>query len=137
MTIASISQGKRLLEAAFQEFISTGIFPAERYMAPEYEQWSDGEKFDYTAFVQYMQALSTRMKQGYSFDHFTVDETVTEGNTFVSRHHLSGKTPLNQPFTLLVLAIFEIQDGKFVRCWELSRMEGGSEVDQSLASTLQ
>ena len=137
MASPATPQGKLLLEAAFQEFFSTGIFPVERCMDPEFQQWSDGEELDYDAFTQHMQALGKRMKQGYSFDSFIVDQTITEGNTFVSRHRVQGKTPEGLPFTVFVLAIFEIRNGKFIRCWELSHTEGGSKVDQSLASTLE
>jgi hypothetical protein len=135
MTESAVPEGKRLLEAAFQEFMATGVMPVERYFAPEYQQWSDGEQLDYQGFVQHMQALSIRKKQGYAFENFIIDETVTEGNTFVSRHRMIGKTPGGQPFTVKVLAIFEIHDGQFTRCWELSHTEGGSDVDKSLAST--
>ena len=135
MTESAVPEGKRLLEAAFQAFIATGVMPVKQYFAPEYQQWADGEQLDYQDFVQHMQALSTRRKQGYVFENFIIDETVTEGNTFVSRHRMIGKTPDGQPFTVKVLALFKIHDGRFTHCWELSHTEGGSEADKSLAST--
>lgn len=134
MTTSSSPQGKQLLETVFQGFVENGVFPIERCFAPEYEQWSDGTVLDYDAFVQHSQALLKRKEQGYSVDSFTLHETVSEGNKIVSRHSLACQTPDGQPFTVNVLALFEIKDNRFVRCWELSHTDSVSESDQSLAS---
>ncbi len=123
MNISSDAQGRHLIESAFQELVSTGEMPVERYFAPEYEQWTDGEKIGYSQFVQQIQALGEMRKQGYGFDSFTLDETVIEGNKIVSRHRLTGKMPNGLHVTRFVLAIFEIHDGRFTRCWELSHTE--------------
>ncbi|QBD76965.1 nuclear transport factor 2 family protein [Ktedonosporobacter rubrisoli] len=126
--------GIQLLEEAFQEFLATGKFTVERYFSPEYEQWSDGARLDYAAFVQHLQALAERKRQGYSFDSFTIHETVVEGDRFVSRHSLSGKDAQGNPFTVFVLALFEVRNGLLARCWELSHMQGGSAADRAFAS---
>jgi hypothetical protein len=136
MSVAAKHPGALKLEAAFQEFLATGVFPVEGYFAPEYQQWADGEQLNYDGFVQHAQALANRIQQGYSFDTFTIHEVVGEGERFVSRHSFTGTNAEGIPFTLLVLALFEMREGRFIRCWELSHVQGGDAVDRSLASTL-
>jgi hypothetical protein len=134
MSVAAKHPGALKLEAAFQEFLATGVLPVEGYFAPEYQQWADGEWLNYDGFVQHVQALAKRVQQGYSFDTFTIHEVVGEGERFVTRHSLTGTNAEGTPFTLLVLALFEMREDRFVRCWELSHMQGRDTADQSLAS---
>ena len=120
MTVSE--QGKQLLEILLQEVVSTGTVPLDRCFAPGYEQWLDGTLFDYDAFVQHAQQLREGTL-GYSFNSYTIYETVTEGNKFVVRYGLTGNYADGRPFNAHVLTLFEIKNGRFVHSWEFNHVE--------------
>lgn len=124
--------GKALLTAAFGEFLETGKMTPQRYFSPEYRQWSDGVELDYAGFCHHLEALSSRVQKGYVMKDFVIEESLSEGDRFVSRHRVMGATPEGRPYRINVIAIFALKDGKFISCNELSHTEG---IESEIAST--
>ena len=102
----------------------------ERWFSPDYQQSVDGKTMDYTQFIQHLEALDTAASS-FKVD---VQETVCEGNRVCTRHHVhvfkkDGSTSLAQ-----VLAVFEVANGKIIRCDELTRLVDGDSEDRDLGS---
>lgn len=106
------------------------VSDVERWFSPDYRQSVDGKTMDYAQFVQHLEALNAAASS-FKID---VQETVCEGNRVCTRHDVhvfkkDGSRALAQ-----VLAIFEVTNGKIVRCDELTRLMDGDIEDRDLGS---
>jgi hypothetical protein len=126
--------GAQLIRAAFDEVLAQGTMTFQNYFTSDYHQWSDGEELDAGEFREHIEALIRRLRTGWRFEDFIIDEEVAEGNKVVTRHRLVGRNAEGKEFTVRVLALFEVTNGRLGRCWELSRTEGAAD-HENLAST--
>jgi predicted SnoaL-like aldol condensation-catalyzing enzyme len=99
------------------------------YFSPNYEQTTAGETMDYQALVAHIKALRDHVD---SIQILPFEETIHEGNKMVIKY-LSRITKKNGLISKsAVIAIFEIQDDKFIRCWELTKIIVGEQQDELL-----
>lgn len=99
------------------------------YFSPNYEQATAGENMDHQALVAHIKALKDHVE---SIQILPFEETIHEGNKMVLKY-LSRITKKNGLLSKsAVIAIFEIQDDKFVRCWELTKIILGEKQDELL-----
>ena len=99
------------------------------YFSPNYEQTTAGENMDYQALVAHIKALRDYVE---SIQILPFEETIHEGNKMVIKY-LARITKKNGLISKsAVIAIFEIQDDKFVRCWELTKIVLGEKQDELL-----
>jgi predicted SnoaL-like aldol condensation-catalyzing enzyme len=101
-----------------------------QYFASNYIQHTDGKTLDYAGFVQHMQALkaSTQSIQ-ISFEHIVADHNQVSTVHIVHAVMKDGSTA-----DFKVIAYFQLQNGKFVYCDELTRLISGSKQDANLGS---
>lgn len=99
------------------------------YFSPNYVQTTGGENIDYQGFVDQIKDLKQHVE---SIQVLPLEETVCEGNRMALRY-LRRVTKKNGLLSnVAVLGIFEIQDDKLVRCWELSKVILGEKEDKAL-----
>lgn len=99
------------------------------YFSPNYEQTTAGERMDYQALVAHIKALRDHVE---SIQILPFEETIHEGNKMVLRY-LSRITKKNGLISKsAVIAIFEIQNDKFIGCWELAKIILGEKQDELL-----
>ena len=99
------------------------------YFSPNYEQTTAGENMDYQALVAHIKALRDHVE---SIQILPFEETIHEGNKMVLKYlsRITKKNGLTSKSA--VIAIFEIQDDKFIRCWELTKIILGEKQDELL-----
>jgi len=89
------------------------------YFSSKYEESTAGEKIDYQTFVSHIKALKERVE---SIQVLPFEETITEENKIVVRYlsKITNKNGLTSTFA--VIAIYDIQDDKIIRCWQLTKI---------------
>jgi predicted SnoaL-like aldol condensation-catalyzing enzyme len=99
------------------------------YFSPKYVQTTGGENIDYQGFIDQVKDLKQHVE---SIQVLPLEETICEGNKMALRY-LRRVTKRNGLLSnVAVLGIFEIQDDKLVRCWELSKVIVGEKEDKAL-----
>jgi predicted SnoaL-like aldol condensation-catalyzing enzyme len=119
-----------LMESMYSEVLENlKIEKIADYFSPSYEQTTAGEKIDYAGFVAHIKALKEHVE---SIQILPFEETIHEGNKIVLRYlsKITKKNGLISKFA--VMAIFEIQGDKLIRCWELTKIILGEKQDEIL-----
>lgn len=121
---------KNFVKKAFSDLLENGDPNrieefADRYMAKDYMQHTDGSTLDFAAFVEHMKALKGALKSvQVVFDHI-----VAEGRS-VSTVKYDGSE-----IEAKVIAYFEInEEGKFAYADEFSKILKGKKEDEDLGS---
>lgn len=119
-----------LMENMYHEiFENLKVEKIAEYFSPNYEQTTAGERMDYQALVAHIKALRDHVE---SIQILPFEETIHEGNKMVLRY-LSRITKKNGLISKsAAIAIFEIQNDKFIRCWELAKIILGEKQDELL-----
>ena len=119
-----------LMESMYSEVLENlKIEKIADYFSPNYEQTTAGEKIDYAGFIAHIKALKEHVE---SIQILPFEETIHEGNKIVLRYlsKITKKNGLISKFA--VMAIFEIQGDKLIRCWELTKIILGEKQDEIL-----
>jgi predicted SnoaL-like aldol condensation-catalyzing enzyme len=119
-----------LIEKMYSEvFENLKVEKIPEFFSPNYEQTTAGEIMDYQALVAHIKALKDHVD---SIQILPFEETIHEGNKMVLKYlsRITKKNGLTSKSA--VIAIFEIQDEKFIRCWELTKIILGEKQDELL-----
>jgi predicted SnoaL-like aldol condensation-catalyzing enzyme len=119
-----------LLEKMYHEvFENLKVDKIPDYFSPDYEQTTAGESMNYQALIAHIKALRDHVE---SIQILPFEETIHEGNKMVLKYlsKITKKNGLTSKSA--VIAIFEIQDDKFIRCWELTKIILGEKQDELL-----
>jgi predicted SnoaL-like aldol condensation-catalyzing enzyme len=100
------------------------------YFHPSYMQYVDGNILDYTTFIQHMQAIKSSVKDvKIKFEHL-----IAEDDMVCSVHYASGTKPNGSVVKSKIIALFKLQEGKFVLCEELTQLLQGDAEDRDMGS---
>ncbi|AXH61202.1 MULTISPECIES: nuclear transport factor 2 family protein [Providencia] len=103
---------------------------ARQYFSDKYIQVVDGKQIDFNEFIAHLQVL----KQATESIVITI-KSIAEGDGCVHTQHLAKATKKDGSISEFeVFACFQIEDGKIIRCEEMTRMIKGSSQDEDLGS---
>lgn len=102
----------------------------DRYVSKDYIQVADGNTLTYEQDYQHIKALWETCKSIKVIFH----DMVVEGNKVATRHTAYAVKKDGSEIEADVMAIFEVKDGKLIRCNELTRMVKGQKEDADLGS---
>lgn len=104
----------------------------DRYFAPDYRQYTDGEVVDRDGFTAHIAALQARTVAG----RIEVLEIVRQGNRIADRHEVTVTKRDGTTSRLEIYLFGELaEDGRLRRVNEVSRLLQGDEYDTELART--
>lgn len=124
---------RSLLKSAFQEVFASDTFDESaiaRYFSPLYSQKTDGHELDFHGFVSHIRELKRTLKN----IRITFERMVAEGSNVSSIHRAEAEKIGGGKITVLVSALFVIDEGKIVLCDELTHLEQGAASDHDIAS---
>jgi ketosteroid isomerase-like protein len=102
-----------------------------QYFHPDYVQHVDGKTLNFNDFIQHVKAL----KSSTATVKIVVERLVSEGNTVCSIHYAQGSKRNGRSFKTKVIALFQFEGNKIIRCDELTHLIQGEESDKTLGST--
>ena len=102
----------------------------DRYFSPNYVQHADGTTLNFGGFVDHVREI----KRTVAKLQVTFEQMVAEGNKVMEIHRVKGEKRDGSKFTVRLMSLWLIEDGKIVLCDELSHMEQGSPEDRELGS---
>lgn len=129
----SQENNKELIQRMFRDVIEPDAFDENvinRYFSPTYIQKVDGKTLDFAGFGDHMRAV----KAAITNTRVTVDLMMAEGNKVIDIHHVAADKRGGGQVRVRVVALFEIKDGKIVRCDEDTHVEEGGAADKDLGS---
>lgn len=101
-----------------------------QYFSPSFIQHVDGQTSNYQGFVQHMLKQKSILKSA----KLTVLHTLTEGNKICTVHKVDAVKKDEKKISVKVIAYYELEDGKIVKCDELTYLLTGDEQDRNLGS---
>jgi hypothetical protein len=123
---------KKVIENSFMVSTDMNATKADyaRYHTKDYIQHVDGKVLNYDEYVAHREALKKTVKSAKIF----FNDMIIEGNKVVTRHTAYVTKKDNKKIELQVIAIFEIKDGKIVKCDELTHLIKGERADRDIGS---
>ena len=102
----------------------------KKYFSPDYIQIVDGKQIDFEEFYEHLKVLKAATKS------ITVTiKSIAEGDNCVHTQHIARAIKNDGSVSEFeVFACFQIEDGKIIRCEEMTRMIKGSNTDEDLGS---
>lgn len=126
---------KEHVMAALREIVQAKECDEQRiahYFSKDYIQNVDGNTLDYSQFIAHMKVLKTVLNDvGLKFLG-----VAGEDNLVFTHHHVLANKHDGSKIHAQVLAHFTLQDGKIIRCDELTHSIQGSDEDRDLGSRL-
>jgi len=129
----SRDDNKALIQQMFRDVIEPDSFDEQvvsRYFSPSYVQKVDGKTLDFAGFSDHLRAVKTAVTN----TRVTFDVMMAEGNKVIDIHRVVADKRTGGKVTVRVVALFEIKDGKIVRCDEDTHLEDGAAADKDLGS---
>lgn len=103
----------------------------EKYFSTSYTQTTDGKTSDYSEFLNHLKALKAHIAK---LEMLPFEEFICDGSKVVLRYTVTAQPKFGEVAKIQMLAIFELKDGKIVRCWELSHPLSAEESHKQLAT---
>lgn len=101
-----------------------------QYFSKNYQQTTDGNRLDLEGFYEHI----SKVRRVTKSIHVQIISYACNG-PYIFTHHQAYVEKINQlKASIDVLAHFEIQNSKIVRCYELTQVLEGSPDDKKLAS---
>jgi ketosteroid isomerase-like protein len=129
----SRDDNKAFVQQMFHDVIEPDAFDegaVRRYFSPNYMEKVDGKKLDFAGFSDHLRAV----KAAVTNVHVTFDLSMAEGNKVVDIYRVVADRRTGGKMAVKVVALFEIKDGKIVRCDEDTHLEEGTAADKDLGS---
>jgi ketosteroid isomerase-like protein len=124
---------KAFIQQMFRDVIEPDAVDDEalrRYFSPKYVQKVDGKTLDFAGFSDHLRAV----KAAVTNVRVTFDLMMAEGDKVMDIHHVRADKRAGGQVAVRVVALFEIKDGKIVRCDEDTHLEEGAATDSDLGS---
>ncbi len=124
---------KELIKAVFKLVFEEKVTDEEtlsQYFSPSYVQTVNNETLDFEAFVKHIAHLQAKI----SACTITFKRLVAEDNVVFSNHMVDSTLQNGDHVRHHVIAEFEIQDGKIVKCDELTCLLEGHATYRDLGS---
>lgn len=118
---ASTEDLKSRLIQYFHDIIENPTFDQElleHYVSKEYTQVIDGQKCDYTDFVDHLRFL----KQSETSTTVTTRNLIREENKVGSLHQINIVKEDGKESKIQVIALFEFEGDKLIYCHELTQL---------------
>lgn len=124
---------KQFIHQALTEVLGTEIGSLDvvkKYFSEDYEQVVNGKTIDFNEFIAHLKVL----KNATESISITI-KSIAEGDSCVHTQHVAQAVKKNGSKSKFeVFANFQLENGKILRCEELTRMISGDESDHDLGS---
>lgn len=124
---------KQFMHQALTEVLGTEIGSLDvvkKYFSEDYVQVVNGKKIDFNEFVTHLEVLKDATKS----ISITI-KSIAEGDGCVHTQHIAQAVKKNgSKSEFEVFANFQLENGKILRCEELTRMISGDVSDDDLGS---
>jgi ketosteroid isomerase-like protein len=102
----------------------------DKYISKDYIQIADGKSLNYDQDLAHLETLRKDCKSIKIVFH----DMVAQGNKVATRHTAHAVKKDGSLVEANVMAIFEVKDGKLIRCNELTQIVKGTKEDADLGS---
>jgi hypothetical protein len=95
-------------------------------------QHADGVTLDFSGFVDHVRELKRTVRNV----RVDFEEMVAEGNKVMEIHRVEGEKRASGKFTVRLMSLWMLEEGKIVLCDELSHVVQGAPEDRNLGSRI-